>query len=472
MRLWPRTLGGQLIALLLAALAISQVVALAIYADERSNALRQADRFGLVENTAAVFRMLLLAPEDTRPQLARAASSTRIRFWISAESAVTNPAPAAEVPVPIARLFAEAVRDRVRFLFVAGDAVQVVMPQEIRSPADFRRVPFQNDIYDVVVSAPLPGDGWLNAQTRVGAEPVEWPWPSVVSTLVMAIAILAIAVFTTRRATRPLRALAARADALGRGTPEPPLPLDGPDEMRRVAGAFNQMQERLQRFVADRTRMIAAIGHDLRTPITSLKLRAELLDDAEAKAKIMATLEEMQQMVEATLAFAKDDATQEEARSVDLAALVASVVDDHADLGKDVRFSDATRLTYRCRPNALRRALSNLIDNAVAYGQRARVSLTVEDGAPVIAVEDRGPGIPAEQLETVFQPFVRLEESRSTATGGVGLGLSIARSIVLAHGGTLVLENRSAGGVRAEIRLPAADAAGSGGAETGSRTSR
>jgi len=457
MRLMPRTLGGQLTILLLAALAISQVVAFLIYSDERSNALRQADRFGLLENTASVLRMLWLAPEEIRPELARAASSSRVQIWVSDEAVVQAPAPPGAVPVQIIRLFAEAVRERVRIDFVQDDG----NVRAFRQPGgpliavEGQRLPAAEDRFDIVVSAPLPDGGWLNAQTQIRAEPVSWAWASTASTAVMGFAILAIVALTARRATRPLSALSARADALGRGVPQPPLPLEGPQEMRAVTNAFNLMQERLRRFVADRTQMIAAIGHDLRTPITSLKLRVELLEDEEAKAKMTATLEDMQHMVEATLAFAKDDAIEEEARSVDLAALVASAVDDHADLGRDVRFADTARLPYRCRPKALRRAVSNLIDNAVKYGERARVSLAVEASGPVISIEDRGPGIPADQLQSVFKPFVRLEKSRNLGTGGVGLGLSIARSVVLAHGGELVLENRDEGGLRAEIRLPA-----------------
>lgn len=456
MRLLPRTLGGQLTVLLLAALAVSQIVAFLIYSDERSNALRQADRFGLLENTASVLRMLWLAPAEIRPQLARAASSSRVRIWITDDAVVTTPAPPGSVSTQLSRLFAEAVRERVRIAFVPEDGLRVPRPQDPRQPpVDGPRFPFQEDRFDVVVSAPLPENGWLNAQTQISAEQVSWAWASTASTAVMGFAILAIVGFTARRSTRPLSALANHAEALGRGLQQPPLPVAGPREMRAVTDAFNQMQERLQRFVADRTRMMAAIGHDLRTPITSLRLRIELLEDKEAKQKMTATLEDMEHMVEATLAFAKDDAVTEEARSVDLAALVASAVDDHADLGKDVRFADTARLPYRCRPNALRRAVSNLIDNAVKYGQRARVSLAIEEDGPVISVEDRGPGIPADQLDAVFQPFVRLEGSRNLSTGGVGLGLSIARSMVLAHGGDLVLSNRDRGGLRAEIRLPA-----------------
>ncbi|MBN9009336.1 MAG: HAMP domain-containing protein [Rhizobiales bacterium] len=272
--------------------------------------------------------------------------------------------------------------------------------------------------------------------------------------LILALVMLGLIIFAARRVTRPLKALAASAEAFGRGDAVAPLPESGPDEARRLIHAFNQMQERLSRFVTDRTRMLAAIGHDLRTPITSLKLRAEMVDDEETRQKMRATLDEMQHMTEATLAFARDDAGAEPSRAVDLAALIESAVDDLAEMGKPVSFADAGRLVYSCRPTALKRAIGNLIENAIQYGERARVRLTAAPSGPVIAVEDDGPGIPAERIDEVFKPFTRLESSRSRETGGSGLGLSIARSIVLAHGGTLALRNREDGGLAAEIRLP------------------
>jgi len=160
-------------------------------------------------------------------------------------------------------------------------------------------------------------------------------------------------------------------------------------------------------------------------------------------------------MTEATLAFAREDATTEPSRTIDLAAAIASQVDDLAELGKPVTFAEAPRLAYSCRPTALKRAIGNLIENAVQYGERARVSLQATPSGPVITVDDDGPGIAEAKMEEAFKPFVRLETSRSRATGGIGLGLAIARSIVLAHGGELVLSNRPDGGLRAEIRLPA-----------------
>jgi signal transduction histidine kinase len=505
MRLLPRTLGGQLTALLLLALAASQIVAFSILSSERTQALREADRAGLIENAASVLRVLRLAAPDNREALAAAASSPRVRLWITDSSVVTNPAtnlptngqftrslgqlpeparfqvvrdadpgaraPAAPYPPPgpgtiviqpgtapvgVASPVAGAT---VRGTNAAGDVTfgTAARPAFVQGNGFDPFQPFRNGAYDILLSVPFADGGWLNAQTEIRAEPITWAWASTVSTAAMALAILAIVAFTARRATKPLRALAVRADSLGRGTPEPPLPENGPDEVRRVTVAFNRMQDRLSRFVSDRTRMLAAIGHDLRTPITSLRLRAELLDDDENKAKMMATLEEMQRMIEATLSFAKDEAGAETPRSVDLSALLSTIVDDHADAGQDVAFEDAPRLVYPCRPVALRRAVANLVANAVQYGERARVTLQDTPHGPVIVIEDDGPGIPPEQMEEVFQPFVRLESSRSRDTGGVGLGLSIARSIVLAHGGELTLANGDGGGLRAEIRLPRTD---------------
>jgi signal transduction histidine kinase len=239
----------------------------------------------------------------------------------------------------------------------------------------------------------------------------------------------------------------------------PALAESGPLDIRQTTRAFNRMGGRLQRFVQDRTRMLAAISHDLRTPITTLRLRAEFVDDEETRAKILETLEEMQRMTEATLAFAREEANAEDTRTVDLAALVDSVCADLADLGQDVAFSGPERLPYACRPLSLKRALRNLIENAVAYGERARVALAAGDDGLRVMIDDDGPGIPEADFERVFQPFVRLEESRSLETGGIGLGMAIARSIVRAHGGEIELENRRGGGFRVTIRLPVAELA-------------
>jgi len=300
----------------------------------------------------------------------------------------------------------------------------------------------------------LPDGQWLNVATGFPAPRTGWAWPSVVSMTLTAFAILLVVALTVRRITRPLKALSNASEKLGRGEDVAPLAETGPAELQRTTAAFNAMRERLTRFVRDRTVMLAAISHDLRTPLTSLRLHAELVEEGETRTKLLAILEEIQRMTEATLAFAREEAAREETRPVDLSALVDSLCDDLAELGMEVTFAEAGRAPLSCRPVSLKRALRNMIENAVAYGHRARVALEESAGEFAIVIDDDGPGIPEEDRERVFGPFVRLEESRSRETGGIGIGMAIARSIVRAHGGDITLENRAEGGLRATVRLP------------------
>ena len=215
------------------------------------------------------------------------------------------------------------------------------------------------------------------------------------------------------------------------------------------------MQERLRRLIESRTRMLAALSHDLRTPLTLLRLRAEEVADTDERDKMLATIGEMDEMIGATLAFARDEVRAEPRRRVDVAALLASVVDDMADAGLPVTMAPAPPLIHDCQPGALKRAITNLLDNAVKYGKRARVDDPRDARKTIeITIDDDGPGIPEAELPRVFQPFYRVEDSRSRDTGGTGLGLAIAQSIVQAHGGELTLANRPGGGLRACIKLP------------------
>jgi signal transduction histidine kinase len=214
------------------------------------------------------------------------------------------------------------------------------------------------------------------------------------------------------------------------------------------------MQERLRRLIDNRTQMLAAISHDLRTPLTLLRLRAENVANADDRDKMLATIAEMDSMIRATLAFARDEATAEPRRRTDLTALLASVVDDMTDAGLPVAMEPAAPVIYECMPGALKRALTNLLDNAVNYGKQARAAIRATPQAIDIVIDDEGPGIPEDELARVFQPFYRVEGSRSRETGGIGLGLAIALSVVQAHGGQLTLSNRPEGGLRARIVLP------------------
>ena len=305
------------------------------------------------------------------------------------------------------------------------------------------------------------GDGgWLNL--RVEPPPLR-PWHSETflwAFIAMSCCAVALILWGVRRMIRPVAALAAAADALGRNVNAPPLPEDGPTETATAARAFNTMSSRIRRFVDDRTQMLAAIGHDLRTPITRLRLRAEFMEDDDQRRKMLNDLSEMEAMINATLAFARDDAAAEPSVAFDLAALCQTVMDEAVDCAPDraelIAYEGPERLRAQGRPAALKRALSNLVSNALAYGGDARLLLEREAQGARIAIEDNGLGIPEAELEQAFQPFRRLEGSRNRETGGTGLGLTIARNILRAHGGDVVLHNRPQGGLQALVSLPGA----------------
>jgi len=294
-------------------------------------------------------------------------------------------------------------------------------------------------------------DTWLTMSAHRNRAP-PWPGYALASLFLAAAGSALVIALIVGRASRPLARLTGAAERVGRGESVPPLREEGPSDIRTTIAAFNRMQERLHRFVQDRTRMLAAISHDLRSPITALRLRAEMVEQEDLRESMIASLNEMQQMVDATLAFARDDSAKEETQTADLAAIAAEAASIRAEQGHDVAWKGGKALQYPCRPLALKRAIGNLIDNAVRYAGSAEVSL---EGTSVV-IRDGGPGIPEDRLGYVFEPFARLDESRSAETGGTGLGLAIARSITRNHGGDVTLRNRPGGGLEARLVLPLA----------------
>ena len=313
---------------------------------------------------------------------------------------------------------------------------------------------------------PPPGghfypDTWLTISAVL---PPPTPWRSrgfatafIVMTLLGAVMII----WAVRTLLRPVQTLAAAAEALGRDVvTAPPLPEQGPAEIVTAAKAFNTMAARIRRFVEDRTFLLTAIGHDLRTPITRLKLRAEFMEDDEQREKMLADLDEMEAMVAATLAFGRDIGSTETPAPVDLASLLRAILDDQADLTparqEAITYQGPEHLAVRLRPLACKRAFANLIGNAVKYGDAAHVTLSPpHKGLVRIDIEDDGPGIPETERERVFEPFRRLETSRNRETGGSGLGLAIARNIIRAHGGDIAMLDATPKGLRVRVTLPA-----------------
>ncbi|MGP8025822.1 MAG: ATP-binding protein, partial [Acidocella sp.] len=292
-------------------------------------------------------------------------------------------------------------------------------------------------------------------------QPAPWRSPGFATAFIVMTILGGIMItWAVRQLLQPVKTLAAAAEALGRDVANaPPLPETGPAEIVTAATAFNTMAARVRRFVEDRTFLLTAIGHDLRTPITRLKLRAEYMDDDEQRTKMLADLDEMEAMVAATLAFSRDVTTTEKITRLDLASLLRTILDDAADGDPDhadaLSYTGPEHLPVNARPLALKRALTNLVGNALKYGDAAHVTLhTPVRGALRIDVDDQGPGIPAAEMERVFEPFRRLETSRNRETGGSGLGLSISRNILRAHGGDVTLTNLPERGLRVSVTLP------------------
>lgn len=449
MRLWPRSMAGRLAALLVLTLVVAQILTFAIFAGERVSAFRNVYREDLFVRFVSLARLLEETPQPLRERLVATASSALLRISLDPAPLAGEEAEgrAADIRESLAAAIGRPAADvRVRF----GDHRP---PWRRNETGGHRHGP---PVW-IVASARSADGMWLNA---VAERPPVPPLGKtfLASFLISAIAVAAVGALGVRVASKPLRQLAGAADRLGRGESFDPLPETGPRETRQANIAFNRMRERLDRYIRDRTAMLAAIAHDLRTPITSLRLRAEFIDDEEVKAKVLETLDEMQSMAEAVLAFARGDAATEPSRPTNMAALVESVVEDAAASGRDVRFEDSPAAVVNGRPLALRRACANIVDNATFYGVRARARIEDARDEVRIVVEDEGPGIPETELERVFEPFVRLEGSRSRATGGAGLGLAIARSIFRAHGGDLKLQNRAEGGLLATGTLPRGEA--------------
>jgi signal transduction histidine kinase len=280
------------------------------------------------------------------------------------------------------------------------------------------------------------------------------PWRLLLALGVLLAAVLLLSFFAVRWVTRPLHVLATAAEALGRDIHSPKLPEDGPREIRQAAHAFNTMQERLSRFIEDRTRILAAMSHDLKTPITRMRLRAELLDDEEMRTHFEGDLKEMEAMVTHTLEFMRGLGGGEQRQPVNVMAMLESLQSDNESMGRWVRIEGQAHAPYIGVVSLLKRCLANLVDNAVLYGERATVKIEDSASALTIRVRDEGPGIPETELEKVFEPFYRLEGSRSRATGGTGLGLAIARNIARGHGGDITLRNLRQGGLEAALTLP------------------
>ncbi len=314
--------------------------------------------------------------------------------------------------------------------------------------------------YSVVAQIGLEDGTTAAFYARIPHEPLS-RFESLVPRLLLSLAIFVVLGAAAIGAiTRSLEKLSRAAGQVGSDPDGPPVPEEGPSEVRSVIRAFNDMRLQIRRHLHERSQMLGAISHDLRTPVTRMRLRAEMIDDPAMRARFVRDLEEMDQLAGSTLEFMKSLGEEPLRQAVDVRALVESLCEDWAEAGREVVAHGHPRAPLPAHPQALRRCLENLVDNALRYGQRARIDIEDDGDLLRLRVSDDGPGIPEADLERVFEPWFRVESSRNRETGGTGLGLAIARNIARWHGGDIVLRNGAGGGLVAELCLPRVPRAG------------
>ncbi|HWB45008.1 MAG TPA: ATP-binding protein [Hyphomicrobiaceae bacterium] len=460
-RLLPRSLFGQTLLILLAGLIASYAVGFWIFTADREQAVRAVGGFATAQRIANLTRLVQDTPLDARQRIVASLSDQTFRVTLSAR-------PPASQPGDSDTAAAQAIREFLSDQLELGSARQPRVSASTREGPGFGpwhamgHGPMMMHGFgevagfgDLQVSIPLTDGSWLSFATTLPAGGPAFSAQFLLSMAIMALIILGVSVWAVRRVTAPLASLASAAERLGRNVNAAPLQETGTSETRQAARAFNDMQARLRGLIENRTRLLAAISHDLRTPLTLLRLRAETMENGAERDKMLANIAEMDAMIGATLMFARDQNADEAKRLTDITSLLQSVVNDMRDAGFAVQMRESKSIVYECQPAALKRAIRNLLDNAVKYGKSGTVEIRRLPKAIEIDIDDEGPGVPQQELTRVLEPFYRLDESRSRETGGVGLGLAIAQSIVQSHGGSLRLSNRPTGGLRAAIVLPA-----------------
>jgi signal transduction histidine kinase len=450
MRLWPDTLAGRTLALLIGTTLLLIIISAVLLHDERKKRFDERNQFSLVERVITLARLVNNVDIKERQRIIKQILGPGDDITLSKLPRVTSP-PIHSMEKVIAHKLRHTLNIKNRlFVRVQAEFKHQQVTKHNHSPFD-RNNP--HDLTKLNISIHLWDGIWLNFSTKHFEKAPPWANRTLQLLFLVIVVLVISGLLIARRMAQPMAQLADAAERFGLGHSQSPLPEKGPREVRHTIRAFNRMQERLHKHITDRSQMLAAVSHDLRTPITTLRLRAEYIEDPEMREKTLTTLSEMEAILSATLNFARDEAADEQARTTDLAALLQSVVDDHADLGGDATYHGPERLKFVCRPVALKRALNNLIENALKYGATTEVFLSAIDSGVEILVKDSGPGIPTEQLQAVITPFFRLESSRNRKTGGTGLGLAVANSIILAHGGELSLANQTEGGLQVRVIL-------------------
>lgn len=465
MSLMPRSLFSRLVLVLLGGLVMAQLLSFALHMHDRGELLAQASGMRSAQRIADIVRLL-----DSMS----AAERLKVASVISAPPLIINlersplAAPGAQADAGARAAFFSAL-----LRSYLGEGRSVVVSASEAPPykgggmhgmkmgagggewiPPMMGYSYQGGGPVFVAQVRLQDGALVTFDTRQPQLTEDWPYRLLLSLSVLLAAVIVVSLIAVRWATRPLKVLADAADELGKNIHRPPLQEQGPLEVVRAARAFNTMQSRLVSYLRERTQVLAAMSHDLKTPITRMRLRAELLDDAQVRAKFTHDLQELETMVALALDFLRGMENGETVRPVDMMSLLESLQADMHETGGKVAIRGQVTVPYPGRPQALRRCLGNLIENAIKYGKTAQVVLDDNDQRLQVKILDEGPGLPTEELEKVFEPFYRVEASRNRDSGGTGLGLAIAKNVIELHGGRIALRNRAESGLEVVLTLP------------------
>ena len=451
-RLWPDTVASRIAVILMLALFAFLAISMLAYVRDRADATLHLFSHSVADRVAAIVRLMERTPAADRAGLLPSVDSPTLGVAIAPD----RPA------LPASKPEVESFVRRHLGPHLSGREFVVSIPRvppwrwsDRRSERGEREPDLLPSRRKAVIAVRLGDGSWTLFTAATEATSLRWALRMAAWIVGGGLFVVLFAAWVSRRVTRPVRRFSDAADRIGRDVfAAPPMPETGSPELRRAARTFNLMQDRLRRLVADRTLMLAAISHDLRTALTRLRLRTEFIADDSQRGRAEDDVAEMEAMLDAALAFARDETAEEPHEPVDLASMAQALCDNASDAGGTARYEGPDRLVLSCPPAAIRRALANLIDNAIAYGREADVALSDDVENVRIVVADRGPGIPEAQREAVFEPFRRLETSRSRETGGTGLGLSIARTAVRRCGGDITLGDRAGGGLDVVVTLP------------------
>jgi signal transduction histidine kinase len=474
-RLFPQTLPAWVLLILIAGLLITQVTTLYFIIEQRRASNNLLELFRLSDRAYSLVKLMYSATPEDRTRLAKGLANPNYLVTVSDTPLITSAIPPddnlAELEdVIVGRLSKFGVLEARIYRRSANPEIVERTTSSETSPDDMGEIEKEflglaNDISQsdrLVASVEFKDGQWLNfvmPLTPVGPLISRESLPLLAG---IAALVVMMTIWALRRLTAPYRTLESAVRRIGADLKSPPLPERGSREYRSAAHAVNTMQVQLREYVEDREQLAAALAHDLRTPLTRIRLRLELLKDMKIRKALMNDLADIEAIARSVVDFATHEVKDEKAERIDFWSLVDSIADAYPQASFAEGSTRARGLICMGRPVALRRCITNLVDNAVAYGERARLAVSGDEKDIVLVIEDDGPGIPEGRLEQVFRPFTRVETSRNRQTGGFGLGLTIARTIARGLGGEVRLENRSGGGLRTELRIPRApEAAGS-----------